>query len=59
MVTAGGRYRLFQRQPPVGSATGQYVEIDTGELERQDRIYLGLLAPESLQGRWVANRLGQ
>ena len=49
VLAAGGRYRLFQRQPPVGSATGQHVEIDTQELERQDRIYLGLLGPESLK----------
>lgn len=50
LLVAEGRYRLFQRQPPVGSATGQHVEIDTQELERRDGIYLGLLAPESLQG---------
>ena len=35
VLAANGRYRLFQRQPPVGSATGQHVEIDTKELERQ------------------------
>ena len=46
ILTAEGRYRVFQRRPPVGPATGQHVEIDTGELERKDRLYLGLLAPE-------------
>ena len=51
---AEGRYRLFQRRPPVGAATGQYIEIDTGELEREARLYLGLLAPESLrEGGWL------
>ena len=56
LLVAEGRYRLFQRQPPVGSATGQHVEIDTRELERQDRIYLGLLASESLkEGGWLAD----
>ena len=27
------RYRLFQQEPKVGAATGQYIEIDTGELK--------------------------
>ena len=34
---------LFQRQPPVGSSTGQYLEIDAGELKQGNRFYLGLL----------------
>ena len=59
ILTAEGRYRLFQRRPPVGPATGQHVEIDTGELERNDRLYLGMLAPDSLKENgwltgWVA-----
>lgn len=49
VLAAEGRYRLFQRKPPVGPATGQHLELDVGELERKDRLYLGLLAPESLQ----------
>ncbi len=49
ILTAHGRYRLFQRRPPVGAATGQHVEIDLNELERKDRFYLGLLVPESLK----------
>lgn len=54
ILTAEGRYRLFQRRPPVGPATGQHMEIDTGELERKDRLYLGLLAPESLtENGWL------
>ena len=59
VLAASGRYRLFQRRPPVGPATGQHLEIDTAELERKDRFYLGLLAPESLMEdgwltEWVA-----
>ena len=59
ILEASGRYRLFQRRPPVGPATGQYLEIDTAELGRDDRLYLGLLAPDSLKdggwlGDWVA-----
>ncbi len=59
VLAASGRYRLFQRRPPVGPATGQHLEIDTAELERKDRLYLGLLAPESLMENgwlteWVA-----
>ena len=59
VLAAEGRYRLFQRRPPVGPATGQHVEIDLGELERKDRLYLGLLAPESLKENgwhWLARR---
>ena len=60
IMTAEGRYRLFQRRPPVGPATGQHVEIDTGELERKDRLYLGLLAPESLkENGWLAGWVGE
>ena len=60
ILTAEGRYRLFQRKPPVGPATGQYVEIDLGELERKDRLYLGLLAPESLkENGWLTGWVGE
>ena len=51
VLAAQGRYRLFQRKPPVGAASGQYLEIDPAELRPQDRWYLGLLGPESLQER--------
>ncbi len=54
VLAAGSRYRLFQRQPPVGAATGQYIEVDTSELGKEDRFYLGLLVPESLkEGGWL------
>ena len=60
ILTAEGRYRLFQRRPPVGPATGQHVEIDTGELERKDRLYLGLLTPESLkENGWLTDWVGE
>ena len=60
ILTAGGRYRLFQRQPPIGSAAGQHIEIDTGELERKDRPYLGLLAPKSLkENGWMSEWVGE
>ena len=45
ILAAGTRYRLFQRKPPIGPATGQYLEIDLAELESRRRWYLGLLAP--------------
>ena len=54
ILEASGRYRVFQRKPPVGPATGQYLEMDTAELARDDRFYLGLLAPEALvEGGWL------
>ena len=60
VLAAGSRYRLFQRRPPVGAATSQYIEIDTGELERNDRVYLGFFAPESLrEGGWMARWIGE
>ena len=60
VLTAEGRYRLFQRRPPVGPATGQHVEIDLDELELSDRFYLGLLAPESLKEKgWLTDWVGE
>ena len=60
VLTAEGRYRLFQRRPPVGPATGQHVELDLSELERKDRLYLGLLAPESLkENGWLTGWVGE
>ena len=60
ILAAGGRYRLFQRRPPVGPATGQHVELDLNELERKDRLYLGLLAPESLrEDGWLTEWVGE
>lgn len=49
VLTSGNRFRLFSSKPSVGSASGQYVELDAGDLERENRFYLGLLAPESLR----------
>ena len=52
------RYRLFSCRPPVGSASGQYVELDAGDLDQEDRFYLGLLSPESLrEGGWLTKWL--
>ena len=60
VLAAEGRYRLFQRRPPVGPATGQHVEIDLRELERQDYLYLGLLAPASLkESGWMDSWVGE
>ena len=54
-LAADGRYRLFKKSPPAGPATGQHLEIDLGELRDADRVYLGLLAPESLkQDGWLS-----
>ena len=48
-LASEGCYRLFKKSPPAGPATGQHLEIDLGELRDSDRLYLGLLAPESLK----------
>ncbi len=48
ILSAADRVRLFQRRPPTGAATGQYVEVDAGELEPRHHLYLELFAPSSL-----------
>ncbi len=54
VLASGGRYRLFSSRPPVGPASGQYVEVDADDLERENRFYLGLLSPDSLrEGGWL------
>lgn len=51
ILAAPQRFRLFQFSPPVGAATGQYLEIDLAELEQ--RAYASLLAPDALKrGGW-------
>jgi len=56
VMAAEGRYRLFQRRPPVGPATGQHVEIDLRELEKKNHLYVGLLAPTSLkENGWLTS----
>ena len=60
VLVAEDRFRLFQRRPPVGPATGQYLEIDLGELEEKDHFYLGLLAPDSLkENGWLTGWVGE
>ena len=56
VLAAQGRYRLFKRRPPTGAATGQHIEIDLSELDREDWLYVGLLGPESLrEGGWLTD----
>ena len=60
IMAAQGRFRLFQRRPPVGPATGQHVEIDTGELDRKDRLYLGIFSPDSLkENGWLTDWISE
>ena len=49
ILVSGLRFRIFQANPNFGSATARYIEIDARDLDTQDRLYLGLLAPESLK----------
>ena len=56
ILTAQGRHRVFFREPPVGAATGQYFEINVGELRPEDRLYVGLLSPKSLEANgWLTD----
>ena len=60
ILVADRRFRIYQRRPPVGAATGQHVEIDVGELEPHNRFYLGLLAPDSLkENGWLTTWIGE
>ncbi len=48
------RFRIFQAKPKIGSATARFIEIDARELQPQDRIYLGILAPNAMkQQGWM------
>ncbi len=49
ILAADLRFRIFQANPNFGSATARYIEIDARELDAQDRLYLGLLAPDALK----------
>ena len=56
ILTAQGRHRVFFREPPVGAATSQYFEINIGELRPEDRLYVGLLSPKSLEANgWLTD----
>ena len=60
ILVADRRFRIYQRRPPVGAATGQHVEIDTRELEPHNRFYIGLLAPDSLkENGWLTSWIGE
>lgn len=53
------RFRLFQADPPVGSATARYLELDLREISPEDRPYAGLLSPLALKRgglleQWIA-----
>jgi len=56
------RCRLFRTSPPVGAASGRYLEIDLRELGADNKPYVGLLSPESIKKRgrleeWIAESL--
>ena len=55
ILTADGRYRLFQQNPKTGAATAQWLEIQPQVLSDEDRPYVGLLSPQSLrQDGWMS-----
>ncbi|MGD1118065.1 MAG: hypothetical protein ABR886_01085 [Dehalococcoidales bacterium] len=56
------RFRLFRNNPPVGAASGRYLEIDIKRLGTEDIGYAGLLAPDSLKRegqlhKWIKESL--
>jgi hypothetical protein len=48
LLTSGSRLRLFEAQPKVGAAVAQYIDLDAGALQVDDRPFLGLLSPSLL-----------
>ncbi|HEV8649397.1 MAG TPA: hypothetical protein VG276_08325, partial [Actinomycetes bacterium] len=45
---SGGRLRLFEADPALGSAVARYLDVDAGALREEDRPFLALLGPEFL-----------
>lgn len=43
------RFRLFQNNPPIGAASGRYLELDLHRFSANDIAYAGILAPDSLR----------
>lgn len=48
LLTSGSRLRLFEAEPRVGAAVAQYIDLDAGALQVDDRPFLGLLSPAFL-----------
>jgi hypothetical protein len=48
MLTSGNRLRLFEADPGTGAAVAQYIDLDAGALQVDDRPFLGLLSPAFL-----------
>ena len=49
ILASNTRFRIFQANPNIGSATARYIEIDAQELNKEDRLYIGILAPQALK----------
>lgn len=50
ILASGGRLRLFEVRPELGSASSRYIELDSESLQDDDRPFLALLGPASLGG---------
>lgn len=48
LLTSGSRLRLFEAEPGIGAAVAQYIDLDAGALQIDDRPFLGLLSPAFL-----------
>ncbi len=48
LLAAGPRLRLFRRDPQIGSASSQYLDLDAGALQSDDFAFLALLGPDYL-----------
>lgn len=49
ILASNTRFRIFQANPNIGSATARYIEIDAQELNKDDHLYIGILAPQALK----------
>ncbi|MGH2770374.1 MAG: hypothetical protein ACRDJF_07630, partial [Actinomycetota bacterium] len=48
ILASGSRMRLFEADPALGASVAQYLDLDAGALQVDDRPLLGLLGPEFL-----------
>lgn len=59
MLATDTRFRLFPAETAIGAATARYLEMDLVTTEPDDWVYVGLLAPESLEPDGLLERLVQ
>jgi hypothetical protein len=55
ILAAGGRLRLFQTEPAIGSSTASYLDLDAATMQDDDRPFLAILGPDYLASHGFAD----